>query len=63
MRRQNFSGIVLLVIGTVSGFSGCSENPADVPPQPVRGAPVDLGQGAVSTYADFDSSGAPVAVS
>ena len=54
MRRQNFLGMVMLVTGTAIGLAGCSENAVVVSPQPVLGAPANLGEGTVSAYADFD---------
>ena len=62
MGRRNFLGIVILVAGIAVGLPGCSENQVPLASQPVLGAPVNLGEGTVSAYADFNQSAVPAAI-
>lgn len=62
MQRQNPLAVALLLAGTALFLHGCMDNPAPVSTEPVRGATNVLGNGTVSTYAQFDAAGAPTAI-
>lgn len=62
MTRWNAAGSTVLVAGAMAVLIGCGRWPLDGSTERILGWRSDLGNGTVSSYAEFEDSGAPTAI-